>query len=69
MINKAAGSENIESQVLVGVWAALAIPLPADYSRVAISVENESVVGRRKDISQDLATNLRRDPQKGRVSV
>lgn len=51
MIDKAAGSENIESEVLVWVRSALAVPLLADYSRVAIGVEDESVVRRWKDIS------------------
>lgn len=69
MVNEATSAENVESEVLVRVRPALAIPSFADYSRIAISVEDESAIGRWKNISQDFAADLRRNPQKWWIRV
>lgn len=69
VINETANAENVESEVFVGVRSALPVPRFADYSRIAIGVEDESAVGRRKNISQDFAADLRWDPQKWWIGV
>ena len=51
MVDEATGPNNIESEVLVGVRSTLAVPLLTGHSRIAVGVDDESVVGRRKDIS------------------
>jgi hypothetical protein len=69
VIDEAASPEDVETEVLVGVRSALAIPRFADYSRIAISVEDKSAIGRWKNISEDFAANLRWDPQKWWIGV
>jgi hypothetical protein len=54
VIDEAASPEDVET---------------ADYSRIAISVEDKSAIGRWKNISEDFAANLRWDPQKWWIGV
>ena len=69
VIDQTAGPEYIEPQMLVGMWPALAVPFFADNSRIAVGIEHEPVVRRWKYMSQDLAADFRRNPQKRRIYV
>lgn len=56
VVDQAVDAKYVEGQILVRMRPTFAIPLFADDIRIAIGVEQESLVGRWQDVSEYLAS-------------